>query len=46
MSQEATCETSITRDIGLSVAMAAVGALATYGIMRRTQKTTDDFQRV
>lgn len=47
MSQSAaTCEeTSITRDVGLSAAMVAVGALATYGIMRRA-KTTDDFQRV
>ena len=41
----ATCETSTTRDVGLSAAMVAIGALATYGIMRRT-KTTDDFQRV
>ena len=46
MSQEASCETSTTRDVGLSAAMIAVGALATYGIMRRTQKTSDDFQRV
>ena len=46
MSQSAaTCETSTTRDVGLSAAMVAIGALATYGIMRRT-KTTDDFQRV
>jgi len=47
MSQPAaTCETSTTRDVGLSAAMVAVGALATYGIMRRAQKTTDDFHRV
>ena len=47
MSQSAaTCEeTSVTRDVGLSAAMVAIGALATYGIMRRA-KTTDDFQRV
>ena len=44
--RSSTCQApSAYRDVGLSAAMVAVGALTTYGIMRRANKVNDDFQR-